>query len=1340
MARLAFLLICLLTTRLVAAQEIDLRTGDDLALRMSPQGHVTGLRIGAAAVPLHEPGGFFLTDYRNQPDPVNLVPNPGFEQGAEGWGLAAGQTLDREVVHSGPASARLVVAGPEAGSSNLGCVVPVKPGHRYRVGIWMRRHGCGVCGAYASERDAEGKLSGAVTQVGLPVPREDDVWQYASREVQMGPNTTQLSLRADIYRSTGTIWLDDFHVSEIIPPTAERVTGEAKKAEGGAQFTGTAAKCRVEATLKGDEKCLRVDGTVTDLQGEDRAIGLSFRLPLDAAGWTWFDNLEDRRTIEGDLTYALTYNCASAEGQCSIYPWSALTGKDGGLSLALPLSQGPRVFVIDYNAAAKAYEVTFYFGLTEQSDKWPGKAGFSFVLYRHDPVWGMRDATRRYYDLFPESFVKRPTYEAFLNYANLERLEPKTHRLIVNNQPVDDASDFGEGYEFIWHLHGCYDFRMVASQDPKRPSDEVVLDFLNGLVETEKTKPGYYCPTAETIKKLVHDGEGHISYIGDTQFWQPHEGYNHTDQSGWGLNFRVNEDPEVSGVLARRSREEVEKHRARGPYSNFTACLTADAIEGYFANTSGLDYRPEHLRVADLPLTFGKGNLKPAIPNTIWDFLHTVWWPLTQEAKVATYGNANGYEQAFTLPYCDIPMIEWDWDAEHPARFEQFCRMMAYQRIWRFWRACGKGEQDRESVLRHFDRGLAYAIYPAVYPLVTTSGDIETYRALFRQYVPAIEALSRAGWEPIPYARTDSPNVVIERFGDMGMWDLHFTLRNYSNEPTEVTVALDADRLHLLTDNREPIWAYDLLQGPHSAQIISPGGWRMGVPANGARAFWVGRAETLRSHASATTIEDLWRIWRAYSTEAADNGTERFDLCMKRIGSGQSSLAKEVEAAHTALGMLDDFVGTIETDAPVDLAKLVFRTKADLSGVGVAFSGLYCDAPRVVEGVRGDSASAELRLTNAGKQPITDLSVRLLSPWSEAEAGSECACDAARLEPGATGVVRAKLLAFAGAERTLLPYLVQIDGQVQGVPITICVPIDVVARPAIEANAGPNRLYRDGDASVSLRLTNRLNRPLSGSLELGKIAGLTLDPNAPTFSLAAQGEALLPIRVHTEPSVALGQLLLPFRTSGDDPAARTEGSLSLVVTTPVPQAIVRRTSTPISIDGRLDEAVWLGEPTIPRLGLIANGKDPSEATRVWITCDDKGLYLARRCAESNMPGVKAELTQRGAPLYQDDDVEVFLLPPGETAPLQLAINALGTQSDSFGNNAPWQAAAQRGTDEWTVEVFVPYEVLGVKGVPSKGSVLPAQIGRQQKSKSETTAWSQCSAYRDTARFGDLMFQ
>lgn len=275
---------------------------------------------------------------------------------------------------------------------------------------------------------------------------------------------------------------------------------------------------------------------------------------------------------------------------------------------------------------------------------------------------------------------------------------------------------------------------------------------------------------------------------------------------------------------------------------------------------------------------------------------------------------------------------------------------------------------------------------------------------------------------------------------------------------------------------------------------------------------------------------------------------------------------------------------------------------------------------------------------------------------------------------------------------------------------------------------------------VTLTLTNALNRPLRGRVSLGELPGVAFEPGTQDFEIEPVGHDDLPVRVRLDESVQLGQLLLPFEITGEQPEARTKGSLALSVTIPVPQAAVHRTRDAITIDGKLQEATWQEPPTIPQLGLLVDGKPPSEPTQVWIAHDDAGLYVAFRCAESNMPALKAELGERGAPLYQDDDVEMFVLPPGEIAPLQLAVNPLGTQGDSFGNEADWKAAAERLPDGWTVEVFIPYTVLGMDKPPQEGFVLTAQFGRQQKPKSETTSWSPSRAFRDTDRFGDLVFR
>ena len=72
----------------------------------------------------------------------------------------------------------------------------------------------------------------------------------------------------------------------------------------------------------------------------------------------------------------------------------------------------------------------------------------------------------------------------------------------------------------------------------------------------------------ETLKKLVYGPDGEIRYIFDTQYWRTREGYNLTDKPGWGMNCRVNEDPDISPFLADMSRKVLEKYaaaRAGGP-------------------------------------------------------------------------------------------------------------------------------------------------------------------------------------------------------------------------------------------------------------------------------------------------------------------------------------------------------------------------------------------------------------------------------------------------------------------------------------------------------------------------------------------------------------------------------------------------------------------------------------------------------------------------------------------------------------------------------------------------------------------------------------------------------
>ena len=1133
------------------AHAATLETGNGLQLEVSDQGRITGLRIGQTTLPLKSPGGFAIADFENQPKPVNLVPNPGFEDGTHGWHLGRGQSLDSTMAHSGKASVRLEVPGPESRSSNLQVVVPVKPHTRYHVGLWLRRENVGVCGAYLSERDDRNQLTGKRGQVGAGIPKQDGLWHLAEWNIITEPKTTRLLLRADIYRSTGTLWLDDYFVEEVNEGIYQAVEGRTGIIQNGIRLDASlpGQGIGLQATLRADKECLRIDGMVNDTTGHDRAIGVKFALPLDLTGWRWYHDAEERETIDTARTYRHTYNCVSGVGACSIYPWSAASGPAAGLSLALPLSQGPRVFLLQHDQRTPETSLTFFFGLTKDAGHHPSRAPFSLVVYPHDPAWGMRSAMQRYYRLFPESFVKRPTFEGYLNYADEERFDPKEHQLIVRHRDrIDDASDFGEGYKFLWHVHGCYDFRQVAYENPKLPPDETVFSLLQGMIASEQTKSRGYTPTSETMKKIVFGPQGRISYIADTQYWRPHEGYNHTDHAGWGFNFRVNEDPDVSPFLAEMARSKAQQYAqdpARRPWDSM---FTADAIEGYMANAACLDFRREHFKTTLVPLTFGSGNLRPGMPNTIWDSHRKAWWPITQQHQIVIHGNANGYEQFFTMPYVDVPMTEGSWDVDHIGRWERFLRAVNYRKIWRHWHAWNKrggyGDRDPANVQEHFRHCLAYAIYPALACVQDGSGDIEPHRAWYRQYVPAIEELSVAGWDPVPYA-TASEGVVVERFGDYAQGELHFTLHNYAGKPVETIMKPDWNALGAPAG--EELVVMDILPGTPQLAVFPREGYRVEIEADGSRAFWVGTRRQAAQHGFRMAAASLKKIERFFATEMQGAAKGSWENALSTAEAGMRAEGPQaLELAETLQRLAEKNLPTdLATRSPIDLAKLLFRLRTQVSLVPVAILGIQSNAPRhIADAVRGQSAAVtwELGLDHTS---VEQTRVCVISPWPGV-------ADKCRIESANPLERKVNLAVPTEIPRRLLPYLLEVRGKIGACFFTVATPVDVEVGAPIKVAVSPQRVLRGQVQTIEVTVVNRLDEDAKLVLKWKTPAHVTIKPAEMTLAIASKGSEAQSVSIALDKNVTIGDLRLLYTIADKNPRFTCDGPIFLVVGDPAP--------------------------------------------------------------------------------------------------------------------------------------------------------------------------------------------
>jgi len=171
-----------------------------------------------------------------------------------------------------------------------------------------------------------------------------------------------------------------------------------------------------------------------------------------------------------------------------------------------------------------------------------------------------------------------------------------------------------------------------------------------------------------------------------------------------------------------------------------------------------------------------------------------------------------------------------------------------------------------------------------------------------------------------------------------------------------------------------------------------------------------------------------------------------------------------------------------------------------------------------------------------------------------------------------------------------------------------------------------------------------------------------------------------------------------------------------------------RTSSPIQIDGKLEDAAWARAPWTGAFVDIQGGAAPAPRfrTRAKMLWDDDFLYVA---AELEEPHIWATLTAHDSVIFRDNDFEVFLNPTGDTRNyFEFEINALNTGWDLF-LNKPYREGGKadnsweipglrtavsidgtlndpRDTDRrWTVELAFPwiaFQPRSGKGRPSPG--------------------------------------
>lgn len=150
---------------------------------------------------------------------------------------------------------------------------------------------------------------------------------------------------------------------------------------------------------------------------------------------------------------------------------------------------------------------------------------------------------------------------------------------------------------------------------------------------------------------------------------------------------------------------------------------------------------------------------------------------------------------------------------------------------------------------------------------------------------------------------------------------------------------------------------------------------------------------------------------------------------------------------------------------------------------------------------------------------------------------------------------------------------------------------------------------------------------------------------------------------------------------------------------PIIKAVTAETA-PV-IDGDISDACWKQAPSTSDFYFPENDVQADEHTTAWLCYDQKNIYLAFSCTDSQPDKIMAEQKKRGGDIGKDDWVGFDLDCYGDyNHVVWFDVSAGGVQVENIGSDVSkiewrgdWNAASKRQSDGYTVEIAVPFSIL-----------------------------------------------
>ena len=813
-------------------EPLSVATKNGLSLGLTHEGRLTSLAIGGHQILARQEPVLRVRDMSSaaQVSSPNLLSNPGFEQGLNGWSpqsvMDTDIGVDSTVSRSGGSS--LKMHGLASGRLGAGIVysgaIPVEPGRLYRIsGYFKSSRGYlqGISGIptayqdmmwrgilkpnglYVQWLDAQGAHIDDSPVLAAPVHWDASSWKRISGEVHAPPGAAALQVLVVGRLQDEYMWVDDLCVLES-PEKDQPVAGSVIKKDGKLIQTGeTGDGTAFTVTYTPMDDHIRIHIEMEDQSNRERALEVSWGLPLvlaaeedeNSAPWRWWDDVHHSRIIhQGPAAAPLPEypfsECLSWQYEhvvsgvwdgwlpVSLYPYAAVENGQSGLAMAVSLAS-PRLVKFSYDQTGGRFEARAYLGISPKAAKLHGRADLTLELYPTDPGWGFRSAMDLYAKRHPGWFKSDRDTASFNAYERgfYNTMDQARQVLEFDAQNIFSAEyTVAEAPVDIW-----------PSSMPM-PSYDDLLNTVSGL-------PG---PKRDAVCSSIAfggNGDWQLKHVGDFK-WAA---------GTWRAVWYTSVDPDIDGGWGQYLWE--ENIRPAIDATEAAGAVLDGVMMDNFLSAPGVDLRDDHLELTDTALTYDIATYRPGIHNMANIFEYFTW--LRQRLRERDRDDMAIAINFWSMATANglVPLIDTfggEGQSKTDSGSNWTTRILDYRRAMSGKKAMSWANEESglstSDVQAYVSRALFYGIYPKRKEEAAgwepgSEEILKNAQEMFHQY-------ASAGWEPVTYAAPDNGDIWIERFGNLPSEGqgpgLFFTVYNKGDSYCSSSITIESAALGLM--------------------------------------------------------------------------------------------------------------------------------------------------------------------------------------------------------------------------------------------------------------------------------------------------------------------------------------------------------------------------------------------------------------------------------------------------------------------------------------------------------------------------------------------------------------